>query len=127
MKKPESADHDGSAWDDAIGPFYEAATVLTRLGLTDDEFARAVEAGEILAVTAGTATLYPAFQFGEADKPLPGLNQVCTVLAEALDNPWDALVSPNADTGLSAADELRAGRIDHVVTLTRHDVARWTQ
>lgn len=78
-----------SAWDDAIGPFFDTAGVCALLGVSRQAVHQRVTSHRLLAVdTADGHRLYPAFQFGVDRRPLAGWERVLAQVPDAVIDGW---------------------------------------
>lgn len=126
---------DGDALDhpfSALGPFYDAGSLVRWLGTTRDDLDQRVQAHELLATPTGDGKrLYPAWQFTPDGHPLPGLLEALRVLLAATD-PWTAAIWLTTPTdrfaGFSALDWLRNRRDpEPLAVAAAEDAARWTR
>ena len=71
-----------SAWNDAIGPFYDTAGARRLLGISRQALAQQRARHQILALgTADGELVYPAFQFDDHRRVIPGLAAVLGAVA----------------------------------------------
>ena len=120
---------DATFWDSRVGPFYDAAGVRALTRLTPTELASCVAAGDVLEVITSDGTpLYPTFQFGPRGELLPALRIVAHTLLPISDDSWDValwLVTPSAAfDGTNAAELLKAGKDEYVVSAAQRDEER---
>jgi hypothetical protein len=117
-------------WDSLIGPFYDRAGALRLSHMSWHQLEHFSKTGRILRTrTQNGDDLYPCFQFGPAGEPLAGLSDVLSVLDPGLADSWGDALWLNAAlhrfNNRSAAELMREGKIDAVITAARNDRARW--
>lgn len=121
-----------SPLDQKIGPFYDTAGLAAWLGMSRQLIHSQMKTGKILGLkTTEGELVYPAFQFGPAGERLPRLPEVLKILASQLDDPWGNAIWLNTPVkkfdNHSAAELLRGGQAEQVLTAARRDVDRWAQ
>lgn len=98
-----------------VGPCYPQSVVAKWIGITRQAVTKRAAANNLLVCfTAEGDRLYPAFQFDDNAKTLPGLPMVLDNLAKGSQDGWTMalwLLAPNEQLGgVSAIDWLKAGR-----------------
>lgn len=113
------------AWDARVGPFYDERGVRILTGLSAVELASHIASSDILAVvTSDGISLFPDFQFGPHGELLPGMRSVVPLLLPISDDNWDValwLCASGEFDKPSAAELLRMGEIDRVLTIAKRD------
>lgn len=115
---------DDRAWSDELGPVYTQSQVSTLL----DKSKQAVSSDRtLLRLTMRSGRVgYPVFQF-DGDVVVKGVRDIVEILTPAVATSWTIaswLTSPQPDTGHSAMELLRAGRVDDVVAAARRSASR---
>lgn len=121
-----------TAWNDAIGPFYDTAGARHVVGVSRQALAQQRARRQILALTTGDGQIvYPTFQFDEHRRVLPGLAAVLGAVPEDVVDEW-TLASWLRQSrlpelgGRSVIEYLRAGgNPAAAVESSRRTVARW--
>ncbi|MCF8589916.1 antitoxin Xre/MbcA/ParS toxin-binding domain-containing protein [Gordonia liuliyuniae] len=122
----------GDVYDQAGGPFYDTAGVVSILGISKQAVAKRVAAGTIIGcqlTEARRTWVYPVWQFTDDSQLIDHLDEVWTVLRGSTDA-WTAALwlrtRNQALGGATAVDYLRDGRDPGVVLAeARADAARW--
>jgi class 3 adenylate cyclase len=118
-------------WDAQVGPFYETAGLSRWLGITRQGVHDRARRRALLAVmTSDGKTLYPAWQFDDAGRVLPGLREVLEVFRDVPVNDWRVavwLTTPDEALGhRTPAQWLRDGLATEMVQELAVDLAaRW--
>jgi hypothetical protein len=118
-----------SGWNDRIGPFYSTTEVARLLGgISRQEVAERRKRRTLLALkTADDVLVYPAFQFDERHRLLPGLTEVLKAFPDGRVDEWTLagwLVSPlRSLEGESVRDWLRAGKPPERAVAAAQDAA----
>lgn len=113
------------AWDATVGPFLDERGARLLTGLSAVELASHIASSDILVVvTSDGIPLLPAFQFGPHGELLPGMSSVISLLLPISDDNWDValwLCTSGDFDGPSAAELLRMGEIEGVLTIAKRD------
>jgi hypothetical protein len=118
-----------SPWQEVIGPVYTTKGVCKLLGITRQAVHQLVQKRALLRlVTDDKVSVYPAFQFAEGGRRLPGLKQVLDALAKGIDDEWTwaQWLNSAAEDAPSAVELMWAGRIDEVLAEAVSDALRWS-
>jgi len=123
-----------SRWDEHLGPFYSARQVARLLGgISRQAVAGRRERGTLLGLkTADGRVVYPTFQFGEANRLIPGLAEVIRCFRRSEVEAWilaSWLVSPlRSLEGQSVLEWLRSGKdLQPLLVLARDAARRFAQ
>lgn len=121
-----------SAWNDAVGPFYDTAGARRLLGVSRQALAQQRGRRQVLALaTADGQLVYPTFQFDDHRRVLPGLAVVLGAIPPGVVDDW-TLASWLRQSqlpelgGHSVIEYLRAGGDPAAAAESaRRAVARW--
>ncbi|HVR98742.1 MAG TPA: hypothetical protein VMW27_19145 [Thermoanaerobaculia bacterium] len=123
-----------SRWDELLGPFYSNSQMEKLLGgVSRQALADRRERRTLLGLkTADGVMVYPAFQFDEQNRVLPGLPEVLRSFRDSGVDDWTLagwLVSPSrALDGCSVVEWLRQGReLETALTLARDAARRFSR
>jgi hypothetical protein len=116
--------------DALIGPFYDTTSLATWRGVTRQAIHKASQKRDLLGLKIGDGTrIFPSFQFGASGTPLPHLREVLDLLDRDGIDPWGSALWLNtvADEfgGTTAAQALRDGRVQPVLTAARRAANAW--
>lgn len=122
---PDGAE-EASYWDTTVGPILDDQGAQALTGLAPEELASHVESGAVLAVvTSDGVSVIPAFQFGPLGELLPEMRSVARLLGPMADDSWDKALwlrtRSRSFNGLSAAELLRAGETEKVLSAAMRD------
>lgn len=113
-----------------IGPFYDSVGVALRLKVTTETVRKHAGLHRLLGCRTAEGTLvYPTFQFGDDDAPLPGLQDVLSTMSEGTNDSWQValwLRTPSEQLrGATPVDALLEGKAEAVERLAEHTAIRW--
>lgn len=116
--------------DALVGPFYDTPTLAAWRGVTRQALSKAVAKRDLVGLKIGDGSLvFPSFQFGVSGAPLPHLRQVLALVDPDRIDPWGSALWLNtvADEfgGTTAAEALRAGRVEQVLAAARRAAHAW--
>jgi hypothetical protein len=126
-----TASDDAESWAEAVGPFYDAATVATVLGVSVSALTARTRRSTVLACrTSSGSWVFPVWQFGAGGQVLPGLVPVLQVLGDSDVSAWTLaswLLSPEAELGgrPPLAVVLAGGEDDLVLLVAGQAAAGW--
>jgi hypothetical protein len=123
-----------SRWNEVLGPFYTTRLVASLLGgASRQALADRRERGTLLALkTTDGVLVYPAFQFDEAHRVVPGLAEVLRHFQDVDVDEWTVagwlVSSSEALDGCTVVDWLRqGGGLEPVLSLAWDTARRFAQ
>ncbi|MDR1712297.1 MAG: hypothetical protein LBR58_10685 [Propionibacteriaceae bacterium] len=119
---------EASRWSQTVGPVYTTRGLSKWLGISRQAIHQFVQQKSILRLTtADGVAVYPAFQFDDSGRRLPGLREVVAALASGVDDAWTWAAWLNAQLpGQSTmAQRLRSGDLAAVLAEARADAQSW--
>lgn len=119
-------------YDELIGPFFDTVGLATLRGLSRQAIHAQMRRRHLLGVhTTDGDLLYPSFQFTAAGDPLPHLREVLDILDPDAADAWGDALWLNAAVdrfgGRNAAQLLRQGDVEPVISAATHDAGQWAR
>jgi hypothetical protein len=115
---------------EVIGAVCDTAGVARRLRITEDDVQDRVCTHQLLGcITSDRVLVFPGFQFAEDGSPLPGLNEVLSMMAQGTADRWQVALwmctSSEQLQGRRPHEALRRGDVGAVRQLAQQAAARW--
>jgi hypothetical protein len=113
---------------DLIGPAYSTATLAGVLGVRRQALSQKALGLRLLRLrTSDRVCVFPAFQFTDDHKTIPGLHPVLEELRRGTRDPWTwaQWLAAEPDGRPSAVKRLRAGDVDEVIAEARLTAHSW--